>query len=176
MLTGDEMDVMRRAVRVWGRKSQYAMLVEEAAEAIAAAMHTGRTSRDPAQAREELIGELADLSLMLDQVIFMDDLAAAVRRRRGEKLAIVRRRIEEAEAETGLGPIKPVPPDKVAAYKAEQGQAAAVAVGRCITFAAGEIELWDGACLSSAWKPDVLEKEPACFCSRALRWLVFGTR
>ncbi len=73
----DRSDIYRATLEKWGEKAQYEQMVEECAELIAALKHyeRGKIGRD------EIIAELADVTLMVGQLTWMlgeEEVAAAI--------------------------------------------------------------------------------------------------
>jgi len=79
----DYEDVYRAALNKWGREGQYDQAVEECAELIAAIKHFRRGRIQD----KELIEELADVVLMVGQLIYMlgpDRIEKAVEKKIGK--------------------------------------------------------------------------------------------
>ena len=92
--TAREADILSRALAQWGLPSQLAMLAEESAELAAASMHMLRERHD-GDNEAAWIREMADVSIMLDQMRiagFAPRIAAA----RAMKMERLARRLEEA--------------------------------------------------------------------------------
>ena len=73
----DRSDVYRATLKKWGEKAQYEQMVEECAELIAALKHFERGKIG----RNEIIAELADVTLMVGQLTWMfgeDEVATAI--------------------------------------------------------------------------------------------------
>lgn len=86
--------VLQLALDHWGLPSQLAMLAEESLELAAASMHMLREAHDGPN-EEEWVDEVADVSIMLDQMRiagFAPRIAAA----RAMKMERLARRLEEA--------------------------------------------------------------------------------
>ena len=69
--------IYRATLEKWGEKTQYEQMVEECAELIAAIKHYERGKIK----REDLIAELADVTLMVGQLTWMlgkDEVASAI--------------------------------------------------------------------------------------------------
>lgn len=64
-LTDDERALYERTVNTWGESFELDMLVEECAEVILTVGHIRRGRKQ----REDLLEELADVSLMLESVV-----------------------------------------------------------------------------------------------------------
>ena len=60
-------DIYAKTIDKWGEKAQYEQTVEECAELIATLQHFGRGKVD----RDVVVDELADVYLMLGQLIYM---------------------------------------------------------------------------------------------------------
>ncbi len=60
-------DIYRAALAKWGEEAQFDQAVEECAELIAALKHYKRDKVD----RQQIIDELADVTLMVGQLVFM---------------------------------------------------------------------------------------------------------
>jgi len=85
-------DLYRATLEKWGERAQYDQAVEECAELIAGLKHFQRGKLD----RQQVIEELADVSLMLGQLSYMfgeDEVAVAVQR----KLVKLSRLLNEEE-------------------------------------------------------------------------------
>ncbi|EAT14217.1 antitoxin [Desulfuromonas acetoxidans] len=79
----DNEELYRRTLALWGEQAQYAQAVEECAELCAALMHYRREKVAP----QQVIDELADVTLMIGQLTWMfgtDRVAEAVERKRGK--------------------------------------------------------------------------------------------
>jgi len=87
----NERKLYESAVIQWGRNSQLAMVQEECAELIAAISHLRRRN-----SLEELLGEIADVEIMLGQlrIMFGDADIDAIKKAKLERLA---QRLEGAE-------------------------------------------------------------------------------
>lgn len=64
----DKNELYIEAIRLWGIIPQFDQLVEECAETIVAMNHLKRGKPD---AEDELLGELADLEIMIEQMKFI---------------------------------------------------------------------------------------------------------
>lgn len=88
-------DFAWQALRCWGEEAQWNMVIEEGLEFLLAVQDY---RRERYRARENLIDELADLSLMLDQVREMALIhTAEFETKRKEKLVRLMTRIDMAE-------------------------------------------------------------------------------
>lgn len=101
----------RAAARLWGVDAQFLMLAEECAEASVAVLHLGR-GRDGA--REALIGELADLRVMVEQVTCLLGADADVQGAYEAKVERLLGRVRKADAERRKA--NPPPPPKPLTY------------------------------------------------------------
>jgi len=77
---------------MWGEKNELTMLMEEFCEAATAA---GHLIREREGAREELIEELADASMMMESVIQMLDAEKEFEQHRQFKIERMYRRLEK---------------------------------------------------------------------------------
>ena len=82
-------DILRRAVETWGREAQLMCAAEECAELIGAiCKHVNRDKPDT-----DIIGEAADVFIMLSQIALMTD-AAAIQYQIDSKLQRLASRLE----------------------------------------------------------------------------------
>ncbi len=95
--TKEEADLADRAVALWGKPSQLGMLVEECAELIVAVSHCGRDQRDKQASLDELVGEVADVEIMLEQVVRVLGIRRLVSVARAKKWDLFRERVEREE-------------------------------------------------------------------------------
>ena len=73
-------DLYAKTIEKWGEQAQYAQAVEECAELIATLQHFAREKVD----RSVVIDELADVYLMIGQLIYMfgeEDFTSAVEKK-----------------------------------------------------------------------------------------------
>lgn len=89
MTTADR-QILHDAIARFGRQAQHAMAIEECAELIVALSHISR-DRIPVS---ELAGEIADVQIMLEQLVIMYDCSNAVEAIKRQKLARLARRLE----------------------------------------------------------------------------------
>jgi len=72
--------IFREAVNKWGEEAQYDQMIEECAELIVALKHLKRGKID----RQEVINELADVTLMVGQLTWMlgeDEVNSAIQKK-----------------------------------------------------------------------------------------------
>ena len=91
-------DLYRQAVELWGQNSQLYMLAEEASEMSAAVHHFVR--RTNTTSYECLVGEIADVEIMIEQVKYMlrvAELGRRVAESKQHKLDRLEERIRKAQ-------------------------------------------------------------------------------
>ena len=89
-----EEQVMHKAIDHYGVEKQMCMVMEECCELAAEVNHYQRGGDE-----NRLIGEIADVSIMLDQIILMIDGINRVASARMDKLRRLRARIEREQAQ-----------------------------------------------------------------------------
>lgn len=90
--------ILKKAIDKWGEHAQYDMAQEEATEL---ALAIRKFVRDPCEARmEQLAGEIADVSIMIEQMFLMNpSLETRIPGIRKFKLERLERRIQESDFE-----------------------------------------------------------------------------
>lgn len=95
ILDSENLDIFKACLEKWGADSQFFMLVEECAEVIQA---VNKVMRNQPLAINHLIGEVADLDLMLNQIKFWireNDLEAQYDTERQIKIERLLRLLDE---------------------------------------------------------------------------------
>ncbi len=86
-------DLYKRAVALWGVQAQVLMLAEECAECGVAALHLLRGRAAP----QRLAEEMADVSIMVDQILYALGLEQAFHDALAAKLRRLEQRLDDEE-------------------------------------------------------------------------------
>jgi len=84
-------DVLRGGTKLWGQQFQFDMLTEESAELIQAISHLKRGRCNI----ESVIEEMADVTILLRQVVIDQDVEALLEGAIAAKMMRLERRVEE---------------------------------------------------------------------------------
>lgn len=101
MSSDGRMLLYKQALTLWGAEAQWQMVIEEAAELVQAICHDSRVRPG---SLAEVIDAVADMEIMMEQVrLLLADHIPAIERVRGDKLARLQRRLDEAVRQHGQG-------------------------------------------------------------------------
>jgi len=90
-------DLYQRAIKLWGPVAQLDLCIEECAELTVALSHVKRGRVDPKSPK--LAEEIADVSILLDQLEVLLNNHELVSTARRQKLARLQQRVEYGEAQ-----------------------------------------------------------------------------
>ena len=72
VLTKDKQNIYQEAIRQWGKDAQLDMVIEELGELIVVIQHSRRLEKwEKVATNDELLGEIADVEIMLEQLKYM---------------------------------------------------------------------------------------------------------
>lgn len=94
MPTAADREILRDAIARYGRDAQHRMAIEECGELIVAMCHIQR-DRIPVS---ELAGEIADMQIMLEQLMLLYDCHGQVAAQWRQKIARLQRRLDGTHA------------------------------------------------------------------------------
>lgn len=85
------MNLLDKAIKIWGIEAQLDMLVEECAELIMAIQHMkrGRVGWD------EVVEEMADVGIMMNQFHTLDGISKMIYKKEMEKLERLEKRLND---------------------------------------------------------------------------------